>query len=168
MKRALPAALPGPVLIRGVLLVAGVALMLTPVRPNVLTLVLAAAGLVGVLVRPDRTGAGPVTLAFVITWIVADDWHADPSLVRVAIAAAALYLLHAGAALAAVVPLGARLDRAVGIRFVRRSALVLGAAAALIAADYAIGSRRGSPVIELLGLLAALALVAVPLGRALR
>lgn len=158
----------GPALIRVVMLLAAVVLMLTPTRPNVVATALAVAGLLGVLVRPDRVGAGPVTAGFVLAWIAASGWHGEPSLARTLVAAAALYVLHAATALAAVTPLTARLAPGVLRRFALRSLLVLVVAAGVIAADYALAGRRGSPALELIGLLAAVGIVAVPVRRALR
>lgn len=158
----------GPALVRVVALVAGVTLMLAPARLNLVATAIVGAGLVGGLIWSDRVGAGPSSAGFVLAWIAASGWHGDPSLVRTAVAAAALYVFHAAVALAAVVPLTARLDPTVLRRFGRRSALVIAVSALVIAADYAIAPRRGAPVVELLGLLAALAVVAVPVRRALR
>lgn len=157
----------GPALIRVVMLGAAVVLLLVPDRPNIIATVILVAGLGGALARPDVAGAGPVTAGFVIVWIGATGWHGDPSFARTAVAVAALYVWQAATALAAVIPLEARLEPGVLRRFALRSSVVLAVTALVVVVDYALDSRRGSPGLELVGLLAALALVAVPVGRVL-
>lgn len=158
----------GPALLRATVPIAAVVLMATPERPNAIASVIAGIGVLGALAWPDRIGAGTVTAGFVLAWMSASGWHGEPSLVRTVIAAAALYVLHTATALAAVTPLTARVAPAVLLAVGRRSLLVAAVATAVIAADYALAERRGSPLLEVIGLLAALGLAAVPLRRALR
>ncbi len=79
-------------------------------------------------------GAAPlvVMLATVCLWL-ADTllFLAQPSLGRLLGTAAALYLLHTGAALAAVLPYDAIVDNQVLLRWAGRAALVLAATGAL-------------------------------------
>ncbi|GAB4049362.1 hypothetical protein [Catellatospora paridis] len=124
----------GPLLVRGIVFVAAVTGLLLaapgglPARMMLGFLVLAAVP----AIAPGGVAVTLVMLATVAMWL-ADTmlFLAEPSMGRLLGTAAALYLLHNAAALAAVLPYDAIVDNQVLLRWAVRSALVLGAAGGL-------------------------------------
>ncbi|GIF98505.1 hypothetical protein [Catellatospora citrea] len=124
----------GPLLVRGVVFVAAFTGLLLaapgglPARMMLGFLALAAVP----AIAPGGVAVTLVMLATVAMWL-ADTmlFLAEPSTGRLLGTAAALYLLHNAAALAAVLPYDAIVDNQVLLRWAVRSALVLGAAGGL-------------------------------------
>ncbi|MEV0457227.1 hypothetical protein [Catellatospora methionotrophica] len=124
----------GPLLVRGIVFVAAFTGLLLaapgelPARLMLGFLVLA----VIPAIAPGGIAVTLVMLTMVAMWL-ADTllFGAQPSTGRLLATAAALYLLHNAAALAAVLPYDAIVDNQVLLRWAVRSALVLGAAGVL-------------------------------------
>ncbi|MGN6608732.1 MAG: hypothetical protein ACTHMS_17200 [Jatrophihabitans sp.] len=149
-----------PVSIRAVAVVAGLVLVVVPGHVAPLPAVITVGGLAGAVVAPRTVGSLPVTFGFVLAWLTASGWTVSLPVERTATAAAALYVLQVSVALAAAVPLDARVDRAVLVAWTRRLGWPALAAAALIAVDEVLPQQSGSPWIEFGGLVGVLALAA--------
>jgi hypothetical protein len=149
-----------PVGVRVVVLVAGVALIALPGSVSAVPAVITVVGAVLAVTAPRLVGSSVASAGFVLAWLSATGWHETPSMGRTIAAAAALYVLHVSAALAGCVPMGARVEPGVVARWVARCMVPVLAAAALIALDYAVPRQRGTPLLELAGLLAVLCLTA--------
>ncbi len=72
------------------------------------------------MVAPRTVGSLPATVGFVLAWLTASDSAVSLPVARTCIAAVALYVLHVSTALAAAVPLGARVERAAVLAWLRR------------------------------------------------
>jgi hypothetical protein len=149
---------PVPLAVRGAVLLAGVVLALVPEQRTLAGILVILAGTGLALVAPRGVGSTVATAAFVLVWLLAGGVHDVPSVARTVPAAAALYLLHAACAFSACLPLDAEVSPAVLTRWLRRSAVPLVAAAAVVALDELIPRRSGSAVAELLGLVGVLVL----------
>ncbi len=97
-----------PIVVRLVVLLAGVALFVAPGSAAALPAVVTAVGTLLAVVAPRLVGSSIASAGFVLAWLSATGWHETPSLGRTIGAAAALYVLHVSAALAACVPMGTR------------------------------------------------------------
>jgi hypothetical protein len=150
-----------PVAIRVVATIAGLALVLAPGHLSPFPVVLTALGVAAAVTLPRTVGSLPATAAFVIAWLAASDWTVSLPIVNTVVGAAALYVLQVSTALAAAVPIAARVERSFVLGWLRRCAGPVVAATVLIAVDEAIPQQRGTPWIEFGALLVVLALAAV-------
>ena len=129
--------------------------------PSPAPVLLGAVGLVAAVVEPGGFGPGVVLAGAALAWVVRYD--IDPAPVGgTLLMALALAVHHQAAVLAAVLPPAARLQRAVLVRAGRHAVLVLGLSAVVAVLALALARPRGSVPLELLGLLAAVIAVAVP------
>jgi hypothetical protein len=167
MSRAPRVAAGAPVAIRTVSGVAGAVLVVVPGHVAWFPALVTAAGTAAAIVAPRTLGSLFATAGFVLGWLTASDWAVSLPIGRTVVAAAALYVLQVSTALAAAAPLGARVEQAAVVAWLRRCAWPAVAAAALIALDEALPQQSGTPWIEFGGLLAVLAL-AVAAGYAVR
>jgi hypothetical protein len=147
---------PVPAAIRAVLLLAGVALLVLPGALHPIPFALTALGVAAAVAAPRLVGSLFATIGFVFAWLAAAGWSGDMPVGRTVAAAAALYVLQVTAALAAGVPIDARVERAVLWRWARQCLPPVLAASALIALDEALPQRAGTPWYELAGLLGVL------------
>lgn len=159
---------PVAVLVRLMVLLAGIAVILAPQPLHGAPVLITAVGALFAVVAPARIGATIASVGFVIAWTTAYGWHLSPSPVRTLTAAAALYALHMSTGLAAFVPWDARVDPAVLRRYFLRRVPVLVGAAPVIAISYALPRGSGSAFVELAGLFGVLAVPAVPIWLASR
>ena len=150
-----------PVAIRIVTAIAGLALVLAPGHLSPVPVVLTVLGVAAAVSLPRTVGSLPATVAFVIAWLAATDWTVSMPIVNTVVGAAALYVLQVSTALAAAVPIAARVERSLVLIWLRRCAGPVSAAAVLIVVDEAIPQQSGTPWIEFGALLAVLALAAV-------
>lgn len=126
-------ATPGPLLVRGTVWLAGVIAMMLAYPPWLLLdryglplLVLTALP----ALAPRSLVVTPVTLVAVVGWVVSTGGYGVvPSFWRLLGLATSLYVMHAGAALAAQLPYDAIISPDVLVRWLTRTGLVLGAAA---------------------------------------
>jgi hypothetical protein len=133
---------PSALAVRLVIVAAGLAVMLVPGHPKPILVLAMLTGIAG--------------------WFAGSGVHGSPSIVRVACFAIALYLLLSSTALAAAVPVRARLEPQAALRWARRWLLHVGLAAAFAALSYGIEASidgYGSYQIELAGLLGVVAVV---------
>ncbi|HEY6748509.1 MAG TPA: hypothetical protein VI357_22675 [Mycobacteriales bacterium] len=123
--------------------------------------VVAALGLLAALVRPGGLGPGVVIAGSAGAWLLR--YGADqPPVAGTLLLALALALHHQAAALAAALPVRARVHRDVLVRFARHGGLVLALTAVVAAVALGIARPGGSVPLELLGLAAAVAAISVP------
>jgi hypothetical protein len=149
-----------PVSVRLVILLCGVALTALPGSVSVVPAVITVVGTVLAVTAPRLAGSSVASAGFVLAWLSATGWHDTAPMGRTIAAAAVLYVLHVSAALAACVPMKARVEPGVIGRWVARCTVPVLAAAALIGLDYAVPRQRGTPLFELAGLVAVLCLTA--------
>lgn len=147
---------PIAVLIRMVVMLAGVALIVLPEHVYLLPAAVTGFGVLVAATVPAEIGSTFATGAFIVCWIFAAGLDATPGLFRTLLAAVALYLLHQATALAAFVPLGSRVDPAVVRRWGRQCVLPLAIAAAVIVVDEVVPRTRGSAAVVLAGLVGVL------------
>lgn len=149
--------------LRGLMLVAG-ALALTAGLghgPALLVSAAGALGLVAALIRPGGLGPGVVLGGAAGAWVLR--YGVDqPPVAGTVLLALALALHHQAAALAAALPMRARVHRDVLTRFARHGALVLGLTAVVGVVALGFARPGGSAALELLGLAAAIAAISVP------
>lgn len=153
------------VLLRVTMLLTGaVALVVAPggrlVTPGLIALV-GAIALIGAVGWPDGAGPAVVLGAAALAWTVRYGVGRAPVLPTVVLALA-LALHHQAAALAAAVPPTATVDRAVLARFGRHGAVVLGLSAAVAVVALGVGRPGGSVPLEVAGLVAVVLVTAVP------
>ncbi|HEY0167104.1 MAG TPA: hypothetical protein VGB75_08685 [Jatrophihabitans sp.] len=148
--------------VRLVTLLAGLAVLVIAPGSHPWWVLLTVAGVLVAVASPDRAGAGLALGAGIGNWFAAYGWHATPPLAATAGFALALYLLHTSTALAAAVPLSARLRGPVLRRWTGRCAVELAVAAALAGASYGLGRPGSTSALQLLGLLGVLVLVGIP------
>ncbi len=151
---------PGPLAIRGVVALAGVALTLLPGQLHPVPVAVTVAGVLAAVAAPRSMGSALASGGFVAGWLAAGGWDAAPSVGRTVAAAAALYVLHVSTALAGVVPIGARVQPEAVRRWLLPCVPALAVAVAVIAVDEAVPSRTGSPWVEFAGLVGLLVLAA--------
>lgn len=148
--------------VRMAVLLAGLALVGIPARHHPLWVILTSIGVLVAVTNPARGGAGLALGSAIGGWFAGYGWHGAPPLGATVGFALALYVLHTGTALAAAVPLSAQLRAPVLSRWLRRCLVELAVAAVLAAASYGLGRPGSSTVLQLLGLLGVLVLIAVP------
>jgi hypothetical protein len=148
--------------VRFVIVAAGLAVMLVPGHPKPILVLAMLAGIATAATSPDRGGPALALIAGIAGWFAGSGAHGSPSFVRVACFAIALYLLLSSTALAAAVPVRARLEPQAALRWAGRWLLHVGLAAAFAALSYGIEASidgYGSYQIELAGLLGVVAVV---------
>ena len=122
-------------------------------------LVLLVVGVLLAIANPARAGAGVAVAVALWGWLAADVTH--PSVLRTLGFAAALYLLHSSTALAAAVPLTARLHPVAARNWARRCGNHLAIAGVLAAAVYGLSSIDLPASVQIAGLAGAVAVPAV-------
>jgi hypothetical protein len=150
-----------PAAIRVVATLAGVGLVLAPGHVSPFPVVLIVLGVAAAVVMPRTVGSLPATAAFVVAWLAASNWTVSLPIINTVVGAAALYMLQVSTALAAAVPIAARVEPGLVLGWLRRCARPVLAAAVLIAVDEVIPQQSGTPWIEFGALLGVLALAAV-------
>ena len=124
-------------------------------------LVVGALGLVAALVQPGGLGPAVVIGAAAAAWVVR--YGLDPaSATGTVLVALALAVHHQAAGLAAALPPTARVDPAILVRFARHGALVLALSAVVGALALLLARPAGSSSLELLGIVAVVIAVVVP------
>lgn len=118
-----------------------------------------AIGTVLAVVAPNRAGALLVLMADVLGWAAAYGWHGSPPLVRSAVFAIALYVLHAAVALAASVPISAYVQPAIVRQWLMNCVPGVAAAVVVAVAVSAIGRPGGTLGLDIAGFAAALVAV---------
>jgi hypothetical protein len=164
MKR-LPRPAPVPLAVRAIVLIAGVVLAVVPQRITTAGVVAVLLAVVIGLFAPRGVGSTLASAVFVLVWVVATGWGDVPSVARTVTAAAALYVLHSGSALAACLRVDADVSRDVVTRWLRRSALPAALAAVVVVGDEALPRQDGAAALELVGLVGVV-LLAVGVGLA--
>jgi MYXO-CTERM domain-containing protein len=149
-----------PLVIRAVTVLAGLVLVVVPGSFRPVPVVITLGGVAAAAIAPRTMGSGLATAGAVLAWVTASGWSVSLPVERTVIAAAALYVLQVSTALAAAVPLDARVDGTVLAAWVRRLVWPAVAAAVLIALDEVLPQQSGSPWIEVGGLVGVLALAA--------
>jgi hypothetical protein len=112
----------------------------------------------GSVIRPATHTALAVFVVVTWQWLATTNDRMSPLVIGVAVL---LFAFHTIVALLAVVPVTAHVDRAIGIRWVRRSALVVGATGTMWLAVALMDQRRadGSVALTLLGFVTVTVLV---------
>jgi hypothetical protein len=150
--------------LRGLLVIAGAAALALGAwgggQPLVAA-VLGGFGLIAAAISPGGLGPGVVLAGAGLAWVLHYGVDAPP-VVGTAGLAFALTLHHQAAALAAALPVRASVERALLIRFVGHGALVLGLTAVVGVLVLGLARPGGSVPLELLGVVAAVVAVAVP------
>jgi hypothetical protein len=147
-----------PLAIRGIVVLAGVALLVLPGGVHPIPFIVTVVGVAAAVIAPRTVGASVASAGFVIAWLAAAGWAGTLPVGRTVGAAAALYALQVSATMAGCLPLRARVERAVITRWALRCARPLPIAAALVAVDEALPRQTGTPWIEFAGLLSVVAL----------
>jgi hypothetical protein len=150
--------------LRGLLVVAGIGALVLAAWGGGLPLVAAVLGGLGLLsaaANPGGLGPGIVLAGAGLAWVLRYGPDAPP-VAGTAALALLLALHHQAAALGAALPVRARVERALLVRFARHGALVLGLT--VVVGVFALGLARpgGSVPLELLGVAAAVVAVTVP------
>jgi hypothetical protein len=148
--------------VRLVVVLAGVAVLLIPAHHRAVLMLALLLGIAIAAFSPDRGGPTLAMAAGVAGWFAGTGVHGSPSVPRVLGFAVAMYLLLSSTALAAAVPVTARLLAPAARRWALRWLLHLGVAGAFAAASYGVEaelSGYGSYQVELAGLLGAVAVV---------
>lgn len=129
--------------------------------PGGLVELVGAVALLGTVAAPESSGAGMVIGAAALTWLLRWGLHESAPMATTLVLAVLLYLFHTTSALLAVLPPGARIAPAVLTRWYSRVAgvLLLGVLFGVVA--LAVGRVAGGIGVDLLGLVGAVALVAV-------
>src|SRR4051794_19729144 len=96
--------------VRLVIVTAGLAVLLIPAHHRSLLVLAMLTGIAIAAASPDRGGPALALAAGIAGWFAGSGVHGSPSAVRVLAFALALYLLLSSTALAAAVPLTARLE----------------------------------------------------------
>lgn len=123
--------------------------------------VVAVLGLLAALVRPGGLGPGVVLAGAAAAWLLR--YQADqPPVAGTLLLTLALAVHHQAAALAAALPVRARVHRDVLVRFARHGGLVLALTAVVAAVALGFARPGGSAPLEVLGLAAAVAAITVP------
>jgi hypothetical protein len=111
---------------------------------------------------PDSAAPAVVLGVMVAEWLIAYGLRGSPPVGRTIALAADLYLVHTVAALCGALPPTAKLDDQLLVRWSGHVALTAVASAVLIGVGYAVGQLPGSLTLELVGLIGAVIVVAVP------
>jgi hypothetical protein len=150
--------------LRALLILAGVGALVLAAWGGGVPLVAAVLGGFGLLSaagNPGGMGPGIVLGGAALAWVL--HYGADaPPLAGTAVLALLLALHHQAAALAAALPVRARVERALLVRFARHGALVLGLTAAVGVVVLGLARPGASVPLELLGVAAAVVAVTVP------
>jgi hypothetical protein len=150
--------------VRVVLVAAGAAALTTAGWGGghpLVAVVIGALGLVAALIEPRGIGPAVLIGGAAAAWMLR--YGGDPAPVAgTVLLALALAVHHQAAALAAVLAPTARVDRAVLVRFARHGALVLASSAAIGALAFLLDRPAGSSSLELLGIVAVMVAVTVP------
>lgn len=148
--------------VRLVVLLAGLAVLLIPGEHRVIPFSAVLLGIAVAVISPDRGGPALAVAAGIGGWFARYGVHGSPPVIRVLCFSFALYLLLSATALAAAVPLTARLDGQAARRWALRWLGYAGAAGVFAALSYGIDASLegyGSYPIELAGLVGAVAVV---------
>ncbi len=158
--RQLPAVSVGSLAFRAAVPVGAALVLLAGDRVVALPAIVLVAGVVGALVRPARIGAWAAIPAAAWSFLVSTP--DDVGLVPVLLAAAGVYLIHTGTAAAAACPLGARVSRDVGLRWLGRCLPAVLITAVVLAVDAVLGRTPDNPLfITVAGLLVVVAVVSL-------
>ncbi len=157
----------------GVLLTGAIAALLPQqqfVGGLAVLIVVALLGALMAAVAPETPGAAIALVMVAVLWIVAYGLHGAPSIALTTGLAADLYVFHTLTALCAAMPATARIDPEVLVRWSRHGLVTLAVSAVVAAIAFVLPRLTGSLPLELAGLLAVIALTAVPvwLARARR
>jgi hypothetical protein len=150
--------------VRAVMLVAGAAALLGAGWGGGFPLVgviLGVLGLAAAGIQPGGLGPAVVIGGTAAAWLVRYGGDPAPAAGTVLLALG-LAVHHQAAGLAAALPPTARVDRAILVRFARHGGLVLAAAAVVGALALLLARPAGSSSLELLGVVAVVIAVAVP------
>jgi hypothetical protein len=120
-----------------------------------------ALGLAAAVIQPAGLGPAVVIGGVAGAWVLRYGGDPAPAAGTVLLALA-LAVHHQAAGLATALPPTARVDRAIVVRFVRHGGLVLAAAAVVGAAALLLAHPAGSSSLELLGVVAVVVAVIVP------
>jgi hypothetical protein len=120
-----------------------------------------AGGLLAAVIQPGGLGPAVVIGGAATAWVVRYGGDPPPAAGTVLLALA-LAVHHQAAALAAALPSTARVDRAVLVRFGGHGALVLALSAVIGALALLLARPAGSSSLELLGIVAVVVAVTVP------
>jgi hypothetical protein len=127
----------------------------------VVGLVVGALGLAAALIQPGGLGPAVVIGGAAGAWVAR--YGVDPaSATGTVLLALALAVHHQAAGLAAALPPTARVDPAIVVRFARHGALVLAASAVVGAVALLLAQPAGSSSLELIGIVAVVIAVVVP------
>jgi hypothetical protein len=152
--------MPGPLLVRLVVWVSGFVAVALPFPPDVL---FDARGIAILLAVAALPAVGPQTRVVSVDWLAATTYYGETLTAwRLTVMAGALYLVHTGAALAAVLPYDTVVSPGVLGRWLLRTAAVIAATAVfatLALAGAGLLGDRTSVVAAVLGVA-----VVVPLG----
>jgi hypothetical protein len=151
--------------LRGIVVVAGaVALALSRGSGmGIPVLVLGVVALVFAGLDPGGPAPAGVLVCVVLAWLLRYGTDPAPGIRTVGLAAV-LAVHHQAAALAAVVPRGAVVDREVLARHARNLAVLVGLSGLVGVVALGLGRAGGSVPLEFLGLAAAVVAVAVPIA----
>lgn len=144
---------PAPIAVRAMIALGGVGLLALPGAVHPLPFAVTLAGVLAAVVAPRLVGSSLASVGFVLAWLAADGWSVSQPVTRTVIAAAVLYIVQVSTALAACLPVDARVDPAVLIGWLRRCGLPVLVAGAVIAVDEALPVRSGSSWFEVAGLI---------------
>jgi hypothetical protein len=148
--------------VRLVVLLAGLAVLLIPGEHRVIPFGAVLLGIVVAVTSPDRGGPALAVAAGIGGWFARYGVHGSPPVLRVLCFAFALYLLLSATALAAAVPLTARLDGQAARRWTLRWLGCAAVAGVFAAISYGVDASLegyGSYPVELAGLVGAVAVV---------
>jgi hypothetical protein len=127
----------------------------------VVGLVVGGLGLLAALIQPGGFGPAVVIGGAAGAWLARYGGDPAPATGTVLIAVA-LAVHHQAAGLAAALPSTGRVDPAIVVRFIRHGALVLAASAVVGAVALLLGRPAGSSSLELIGVVAVVIAVVVP------
>jgi hypothetical protein len=149
----------------GVLLTGAIAALLPQqqfVGGLAVLIVVALLGALMAAVAPETPGAAITFVMVAVLWLVAYGLHGAPSIVVTTGLALDLYVFHTLTALCAAMPATARIDPEVLIRWSRHALITLAVSGVVAAVAFVLPRLTGSLPLELAGLLAVVALTAVP------
>ena len=161
--RAMPAQ---QLALRGLLALLGVAGFVILDQPwGSLSGFITVVGLIALLATvqfPDSGAPVMVLGAMVAEWLIAYGLRGSPPVARTLLLAADLYLVHTLAALCAAMPPTSRADAQLYLRWSGHVAVTFLATGVVAGIGYAVGLLPGSLTLELVGLVGAVVIVAVP------
>jgi hypothetical protein len=164
--RTLRATSPIQFALRAGVLVTGAIAALLPQQQFVgglaVLIVVALLGALMAAVAPETPGAAITFVMVAVLWLVAYGLHGAPSILLTTGLAADLYVFHTLTALCAAMPATARIDPEVLIRWSRHALVTLAVSGVVAVVAFVLPRLTGSLPLELAGLLAVVALTAVP------